>query len=176
MTLDRLRGEMSQAVQLPGVSTIWTWIINRIDMTTGIRSEVGVRSLAGTCVCSRIWPQGRGCGSPRAWGEQCMPRAGDGRVLNIRIDRCSGRYGIGVGDIRKSSNRSGRTTLDDDRGRERFRCGCGMRQSTRRSAGAAMSSWPGERSAGAARPDRAFSTRAVRDDRRKPGSCGSSFC
>src|SRR5881396_1375995 len=39
MTLDRLRTVMSEAVQLPGVSNIWTMpIINRIDMlTTGIR-------------------------------------------------------------------------------------------------------------------------------------------
>ena len=38
MTLDRLRAEMGQAVQMPGVSTIWTMpIINRIDMlTTGV--------------------------------------------------------------------------------------------------------------------------------------------
>ena len=45
MTLDRLRAEMSRAAQLPGVSNIWTMpIINRIDMlTTGIRSEVGVK-------------------------------------------------------------------------------------------------------------------------------------
>ena len=45
MTLGRLRSEMSSAAQLPGVSTIWTMpIINRIDMlTTGIRSEVGVK-------------------------------------------------------------------------------------------------------------------------------------
>ena len=45
MTLDRLRAEMGRAVQLPGVSNIWTMpIINRIDMlTTGIRSEVGVK-------------------------------------------------------------------------------------------------------------------------------------
>ncbi len=45
MTLDRLRAAMGQAVQLPGVSNIWTMpIINRIDMlTTGIRSEVGVK-------------------------------------------------------------------------------------------------------------------------------------
>src|SRR6187431_3524885 len=45
ITLDRLRAEMGQAVQLPGVSNIWTMpIINRIDMlTTGIRSEVGVK-------------------------------------------------------------------------------------------------------------------------------------
>ncbi|HZL96779.1 MAG TPA: efflux RND transporter permease subunit, partial [Vicinamibacterales bacterium] len=45
ITLDGLRAEMGQAVQLPGVSNIWTMpIINRIDMlTTGIRSEVGVK-------------------------------------------------------------------------------------------------------------------------------------
>ncbi len=45
MTLDGLRAEMGRAVQLPGVSNIWTMpIINRIDMlTTGIRSEVGVK-------------------------------------------------------------------------------------------------------------------------------------
>ena len=44
-TLDGLRAEMGRAVQLPGVSNIWTMpIINRIDMlTTGIRSEVGVK-------------------------------------------------------------------------------------------------------------------------------------
>src|SRR4029079_18009204 len=45
MTLDRLRSDMGRAVQMPGVSNIWTMpIINRIDMlTTGIRSEVGVK-------------------------------------------------------------------------------------------------------------------------------------
>ena len=47
MTLDRLRAEMGRAVQMPGVSNIWTMpIINRIDMlTTGIRSEVGREGL-----------------------------------------------------------------------------------------------------------------------------------
>src|SRR4051794_21695909 len=45
MTLDRLRADMGRAAQMPGVSNIWTMpIINRIDMlTTGIRSEVGVK-------------------------------------------------------------------------------------------------------------------------------------
>ena len=45
MTLDRLRAEMGRAAELPGVANIWTMpIINRIDMlTTGIRSEVGVK-------------------------------------------------------------------------------------------------------------------------------------
>src|SRR4029453_18518072 len=45
MTLEQLRAEMTKAVEFPGVSAIWTMpIVNRIDMlTTGIRSEVGVK-------------------------------------------------------------------------------------------------------------------------------------
>jgi Cu(I)/Ag(I) efflux system membrane protein CusA/SilA len=64
-TLDGLRAEMGRAVQLPGVSNIWTMpIINRIDMlTTGIRSEVGVK-IFGTdlTVLGHQWtvPQHRG--------------------------------------------------------------------------------------------------------------------
>jgi Cu(I)/Ag(I) efflux system membrane protein CusA/SilA len=45
MTRERLIGELDVATTLPGVSSIWTQpIINRINMlTTGIRSEVGVK-------------------------------------------------------------------------------------------------------------------------------------
>ena len=45
MTRERLIGELDAATTLPGVSNIWTQpIINRINMlTTGIRSEVGVK-------------------------------------------------------------------------------------------------------------------------------------
>ena len=45
VTLDTLRAELGRAAELPGVTNIWTMpIINRIDMlTTGIRSEVGVK-------------------------------------------------------------------------------------------------------------------------------------
>ncbi|HYE94087.1 MAG TPA: CusA/CzcA family heavy metal efflux RND transporter [Terriglobales bacterium] len=45
MTRDKLIGELDEAVALPGVANIWTQpIINRINMlTTGIRSEVGVK-------------------------------------------------------------------------------------------------------------------------------------
>src|SRR5258705_13327396 len=44
-TLETLRTELGRAAELPGVTNIWTMpIINRIDMlTTGIRSEVGVK-------------------------------------------------------------------------------------------------------------------------------------
>ena len=45
MTREKLIGELDTATTLPGVSNIWTQpIINRINMlTTGIRSEVGVK-------------------------------------------------------------------------------------------------------------------------------------
>jgi Cu(I)/Ag(I) efflux system membrane protein CusA/SilA len=45
VTLEMLRTELGHAAELPGVTNIWTMpIINRIDMlTTGIRSEVGVK-------------------------------------------------------------------------------------------------------------------------------------
>src|SRR5437867_10054136 len=45
MTREKLIGEMDAATTLPGVSNLWTQpIINRINMlTTGIRSEVGVK-------------------------------------------------------------------------------------------------------------------------------------
>jgi copper/silver efflux system protein len=45
MTPEKLIGELDAAATLPGVANIWTQpIINRINMlTTGIRSEVGVK-------------------------------------------------------------------------------------------------------------------------------------
>jgi Cu(I)/Ag(I) efflux system membrane protein CusA/SilA len=106
MTLDRLRADMGRAVQLPGVSNIWTMpIINRIDMlTTGIRSEVGVkvygsdlnvleesaRQIAG--VLRRV------PGASNVYPEQVT----SGQYLNIQVDRAAAaRYGIGVGDVQQ---------------------------------------------------------------------------
>ncbi len=45
MTKDKLIQEMNQALQIPGVSNIWTQpIVNRVDMlATGIRTSVGVK-------------------------------------------------------------------------------------------------------------------------------------
>src|SRR4029434_7233866 len=106
MTLDRLRAEMARAVQLPGVSTIWTMpIINRIDMlTTGIRSEVGVKvfganlsvleeSARRIAEVVRLVP-----GASNVYPEQVT----SGQYLNIEIYRsAAARYGIGVGDIQQ---------------------------------------------------------------------------
>ena len=104
MTLDGLRAEMSRAVQLPGVSNIWTMpIINRIDMlTTGIRSEVGVKVFGNDlATLEKLARQvadavRRVPGSSNVYPEQVT----SGQYLNIEIDRpAAARYGIGVGDI-----------------------------------------------------------------------------
>ncbi|MCC7009961.1 MAG: CusA/CzcA family heavy metal efflux RND transporter [Acidobacteria bacterium] len=127
MTVERLRREMSDAVQLPGVSTIWTMpIINRIDMlTTGIRSEVGVkifgtdldelertaRSIAG--VLRRV------PGAANVYPEQVT----SGQYLNVTIDRAAAaRHGIGVGAIQDVLGTAvGETTLTMTiEGRRRF--------------------------------------------------------
>ena len=107
MTLDRLRAEMGRAVQLPGVSNIWTMpIINRIDMlTTGIRSEVGVKIFGTDLDDAR-----RRCARRVADVVRQVPGASNvypeqvtsGQYLNIEIDRAAAaRYGIGVGDIQQ---------------------------------------------------------------------------
>jgi copper/silver efflux system protein len=127
MTLDRLRGEMSQAVQFPGVSNIWTMpIINRIDMlTTGIRSEVGVK-IFGTDLrvledmARRVADAVRRVpGASNVYPEQVT----SGQYLNVQVDRsAAARYGIGVGDIQQViENAVGETTLTMTiEGRERF--------------------------------------------------------
>jgi copper/silver efflux system protein len=127
MTLDRLRAEMGRAVQLPGVSNIWTMpIINRIDMlTTGIRSEVGVK-IFGTDLAVleglarnvadvvRHVP-----GASNVYPEQVT----SAQYLNIEVDRAAAaRYGIGVGEIQQVIETAiGETMLTrTTEGRERF--------------------------------------------------------
>ena len=106
MTIDRLRAEMGAAVQLPGVSNIWTMpIINRIDMlTTGIRSEVGVK-VFGTDLtvleesARRVADVVRRVpGASNVYPEQVT----SGQYLNIEVDRAAAaRYGIGVGAVQQ---------------------------------------------------------------------------
>jgi len=127
MSLDRLRAEMGRAVQLPGVSNIWTMpIINRIDMlTTGIRSEVGVKIFGTDLTVLEDLARKvadvvrRVQGASNVYPEQVT----SGQYLNIKIDRAaSARYGIGVGDIQRVVETAvGETTLTMTiEGRERF--------------------------------------------------------
>jgi Cu(I)/Ag(I) efflux system membrane protein CusA/SilA len=127
MTLDRLRAEMGRAVQMPGVSNIWTMpIINRIDMlTTGIRSEVGVK-IFGTDLTTL-----EGLAREVADAVRTVPGAGNvypeqvtsGQYLNIVVDRgAAARYGIGVGEIQRVIETAiGETVLTTTiEGRSRF--------------------------------------------------------
>jgi Cu(I)/Ag(I) efflux system membrane protein CusA/SilA len=127
MTLDRLRAEMGRAVQLPGVSNIWTMpIINRIDMlTTGIRSEVGVK-IFGTNLAvledlaRRVADAVRRVpGASNVYPEQVT----SGQYLNIAVKRAAAaRYGVGVGDIQQVVETAiGETALTTTiEGRQRF--------------------------------------------------------
>jgi copper/silver efflux system protein len=127
MTVDRLRAEMSAAVQLPGVSNIWTMpIINRIDMlTTGIRSEVGVKIYGNDLTV--LEPSARRIadvvrrvpGASNVYPEQVT----SGQYLNIEIDRsAAARYGIRAGDIQQVIETAvGETVLTTTiEGRRRF--------------------------------------------------------
>src|SRR4029453_19373198 len=106
LTLDQLRAEMSRAFQLPGVSKNWTMpTINPIDMlTTGIRSEVGVK-VFGTDLAvledtaRRIAEVIRRVPGPtNVYPEQVT----SGQYLNIEVDReAAARYGIGVGEVQQ---------------------------------------------------------------------------
>jgi Cu(I)/Ag(I) efflux system membrane protein CusA/SilA len=127
VTLDGLRADMGRAVQLPGVANIWTMpIINRIDMlTTGIRSEVGVK-IFGTelTVLEELARKvadtvRRVPGASNVYPEQVT----SGQYLNIEVDRgAAARYGIGVGDIQQVIETAvGETTLTMTiEGRQRF--------------------------------------------------------
>ena len=104
MTREKLIGELDQATALPGVANIWTQpIINRINMlTTGIRSEVGVKVFGSDL---KVLEE-----RARAIAEvlKTIPGAADvypeqvtgAPYLDIRVKReAAARYGIGVGVI-----------------------------------------------------------------------------
>jgi Cu(I)/Ag(I) efflux system membrane protein CusA/SilA len=127
MTLPQLRAEMSRAVELPGVSNIWTMpIINRIDMlTTGIRSEVGVKIFGDNLetlesLARRVADVVRQVpGASNVYPEAVT----SGQYLNIEIDRAAAaRYGIGVGEIQETIETAvGERVLSMTiEGRERF--------------------------------------------------------
>jgi Cu(I)/Ag(I) efflux system membrane protein CusA/SilA len=127
MTLDRLRAEMGDAVQMPGVSNIWTMpIINRIDMlTTGIRSEVGVKIYGADLhvletIGRRVADVLRTVpGASNVYPEQVT----SGQYLNISVDReAAARYGLGISDVQQViENAIGETILSTTiEGRQRF--------------------------------------------------------
>jgi Cu(I)/Ag(I) efflux system membrane protein CusA/SilA len=106
VTLERLRAELGAAAQLPGVTNIWTMpIINRIEMlSTGIRSEVGVKIYGGDLAvldetARRVADVLRTVpGSANVYPE---PLVG-AQYLNVRVDReAAARYGLSVAAVQE---------------------------------------------------------------------------
>jgi Cu(I)/Ag(I) efflux system membrane protein CusA/SilA len=127
MTREKLISELDQATALPGVSNIWTQpIINRINMlTTGIRSEVGVKIFGNDLKALEE--------RARAVAEvlRQIPGAADvypehvtgAPYLDVRVDRAAAaRYGItpgGVQDVIETAVGEANLTLTIE-GRQRF--------------------------------------------------------
>ncbi len=127
MTLEKLRAEMGRLVQTPGVTNIWTMpIINRIDMlTTGIRSEVGVKIFgADLAVIERLARDvGERVRQVRGAANVYPEPVSSGQYLNIEIDRAAAaRYGIPVGTVQEVIETAvGETVVSlTIEGRERF--------------------------------------------------------
>src|SRR5712664_3078171 len=104
MTREKLIGELDAATTLPGVSNIWTQpIINRINMlTTGIRSEVGVKVFGNDL--NTLQERARAIaevlrqipGAADVYPEQITGAP----YLDIRVKReAAARYGITVGAV-----------------------------------------------------------------------------
>jgi Cu(I)/Ag(I) efflux system membrane protein CusA/SilA len=127
MTRERLIGELDVAVTMPGVANIWTQpIINRINMlTTGIRSEVGVKVFGNdlkvleerarkVAEVLRHIP-----GAVDVYPEQVTGAP----YLDIRVNReAAARYGITIGaiqDVIETAVGENNLTLTIE-GRQRF--------------------------------------------------------
>lgn len=127
VTRDSLISEMDQAIALPGVTNIWTQpIINRINMlTTGIRSEVGVKVFGGDLKVLEAKARQIAAlvkqvsGAADVYPEQILGAP----YLDIDIDRqAAARYGIGVEEVQDSIETAiGETVLSTTiEGRRRF--------------------------------------------------------
>lgn len=104
MTIEKIRDELDQKLNIPGVSNIWVMPIkNRIDMlATGIKTPVGIK-VAGTDLAEiqRIGQQieqqlNQLDGTASVYSE----RVASGRYITIDIDRlAAARFGLNVSDI-----------------------------------------------------------------------------
>ncbi len=127
MTREKLIAELDTATTLPGVSNIWTQpIINRINMlTTGIRSEVGVKVFGNDLGvleerARTVADVLRGIpGAVDVYAEQVTGAP----YLDVRVNReAAARYGITVGAIQDVIETAvGETNLSlTIEGRQRF--------------------------------------------------------
>src|SRR5437867_1188262 len=104
MTREKLIGELDEATTLPGVSNIWTQpIINRINMlTTGIRSEVGVKVFGNdlNVLQERARAVADVLRTIRGAADVYPEQVTGAPYLDVRVNReAAARYGITVGAV-----------------------------------------------------------------------------
>jgi copper/silver efflux system protein len=104
MTREKLIAELDEATALPGVANIWTQpIINRINMlTTGIRSEVGVKVFGSdlNVLQERARAVADVLREIRGAADVYPEQVTGAPYLDIRVNReAAARYGITVGAI-----------------------------------------------------------------------------
>ncbi len=104
MTPDKLKVALDEALQIPGMSNVWTMPIkNRVDMTsTGIKSQIGIKiSGANLDTLQSIGENVEALlkmlpGTSSAYAE----RVGNGNYIDFTINRTeAARYGLSVNDI-----------------------------------------------------------------------------
>jgi copper/silver efflux system protein len=127
MTREKLIAELDEATALPGVANIWTQpIINRINMlTTGIRSEVGVKVFGSdlNVLQERARAVADVLREIRGAADVYPEQVTGAPYLDIRVNReAAARYGITVGAIQDVIETAvGETNLTlTIEGRERF--------------------------------------------------------
>jgi len=104
VTIDSIKEELNQRLQLPGVTNAWVWPIKtRIDMlATGIKTPVGIK--VGGADLGVIQSIGKDIekvllgvpGTTSAYAE----RVAGGRYVTVDIDRdAASRYGLNIDDV-----------------------------------------------------------------------------
>ncbi len=127
MTLDKLKEELNNSVQVPGLTNAWVMPIrNRIDMlATGIRTPVGIKvagpDLAGIeRVSKEIETVIKGLpGTRSAFAE----RVSGGRYIDIEVNRAlAARYGLNIADVQDMIRTAigGENITTTVEGRERY--------------------------------------------------------
>ncbi|NKE64560.1 efflux RND transporter permease subunit [Ramlibacter sp. RBP-2] len=127
MTMDKLIGEMDQALQFPGISNAWTMPIKaRTDMlSTGIRTPIGIKVFGKDLAeMERLAKEIEGVvkavpGTTSAFAE----RITGGSYFDIEPDREQlARYGLSVGELQEviGTALGGEMVTTTVEGRERF--------------------------------------------------------
>jgi len=127
MTMERLRAELDESVQVPGLSNAWLMPIRtRIDMqSTGINTPVGIKIAGPDLDGLQVLGERVEAALRRVPGTRSVlsERAAGARYIDIDIDRdAAGHYGLSIAEIEEAANIAiaGQDITYTVEGRERY--------------------------------------------------------